>query len=77
MANTSILYANGTGVSEDYALEWTRFQRFAAEDEDTALYYLSCMYTEGHGVPCNLAAAVRWWHHNSAAQGLEARMQRS
>ena len=63
------MYANGVGVSEDYA-EAARWYRLAAEQGDaSAQYNLGLMYANGDGVPEDDAEAVRWYRL-AAEQGL-------
>jgi TPR repeat protein len=60
-SNLGIMYANGTGVRQDYAeaAEW--YRRAAERGHANAGLNLGVMYASGRGVPRDLAEAARWF----------------
>ena len=67
--NLGLCYAEGEGVTKDYA-EAVRWWRKAAEQGDAdAQYNLGWCYANGEGVTKDVAEAVRWYR-KAAEQGL-------
>jgi TPR repeat protein len=59
--NLGLMYANGTGVLQDYktAVKW--FRLAAKQGVARAQYNLGWMYANGHGVPLDYKTAVKWY----------------
>jgi TPR repeat protein len=63
-----VMYANGQGVPQDYAVALKWFRLAAAQGNAAAQYNLGLMYDAGHGVPQDYTAALKWYRL-AAAQG--------
>ena len=67
--NLGVMYANGEGISQDYA-EAARWHRLAADQGDaTAQFNLGVLYGRGQGVPQDDAPGNQWFRR-AAQQGL-------
>jgi len=62
------MYANGRGVTQDFAEAVKLYKEAADQGYAVAQDNLGIMYNEGHGVPQDLAEAVKWWR-KAAEQG--------
>jgi uncharacterized protein len=63
-----LMYANGKGVSRDYAAAVTWYRKAADQDYDHAQVLLGAMYATGKGVPKSDLQAFRWYR-KAADQG--------
>jgi TPR repeat protein len=63
VAQTSLgkMYADGRGVSQDYAEAQRRFRLAANQGNPTAQYNLGLMYAAGQGMAQDYAEATRWY----------------
>ena len=68
MFNLGLLYANGQGVTQDYAKAREWFEKAAAEGDADAMNNLGILYHNGQGVPQDDAKA-REWYERAAAKG--------
>jgi hypothetical protein len=69
--NLGMLYYEGHGVTQDYAMARQWWEQAAAQGNAAAQYNLGVLYKKGQGVPQNDATA-REWFEKAAAQGHEA-----
>jgi hypothetical protein len=63
IAQTDIgkMYAEGRGVSQDFAQAKMWFEKAAAQNQADGLYNLGLTYANGDGVTQDWAAAVKWY----------------
>jgi TPR repeat protein len=68
MFNLGLLYHNGHGVAQDYAMAREWFGKAADEGNASAMFNLGVFYDEGFGVAQDYAKA-REWYEKAAARG--------
>ena len=66
--NLGVLYANGNGGPQDYAIARGWYEKAAAQGYAGAQNNLGILYEHGWGVPQDYAMAQQWWE-KAAAQG--------
>src|SRR5262249_26602002 len=71
MNNLGALYANGLGVTQDYAKAREWFQKAADKGDESAMSNLASLYAEGFGVAQDYAKA-REWLEKAADKGDES-----
>jgi uncharacterized protein len=59
--NLGLMYANGRGVSQDYAAAITWYQKAADQGDAEAQLNLGLMYASGRGVPKDPVSAHMWF----------------
>ena len=69
--NLGMLYYEGHGVMQDYAMARQWWEQAAAQGNAAAQFNLGVLYKKGQGVPQNNATARKWFE-KAAAQGYEA-----
>jgi hypothetical protein len=60
------IYATGRGVTQDYAIARSWFEKAAAQGHGWALYQLGQLFADGSGVPQDYKKAREWWEQASA-----------
>jgi tetratricopeptide (TPR) repeat protein len=68
MAILGLLYANGRGVAQDYAMAREWFEKAAHKDAADAMGFLGLLYANGRGVTQDYAKA-REWYEKAADKG--------
>jgi TPR repeat protein len=63
-----LLYDKGDGVSQDYTVARTWYEKAAVQGYAMAQFYLGVLYDKGYGVPRDYTVA-RTWYENAAARG--------
>ena len=64
--NLGVMYANGTGVAQDYPAAAGWFRKAADQGNALAQNNLGVMYDKGQGVAQDYAAAVSWYRKQVA-----------
>jgi TPR repeat protein len=70
MSNIGAIYAQGQGVTQDFAQAMIWFKKAADRGDSGGMYNLGQLYDTGNGVPQDHAQA-RIWYRKAAAGGDE------
>src|SRR4051794_10850211 len=61
MFNLGLLYENGRGVTQDYAMARDWYTKAADKGQASAMFYLGLLYENGRGVTQDYAMARDWY----------------
>lgn len=61
------IYFFGRGVTRDYTLARTWYEKAAAAGDSEGFHFLGLIYERGFGVPADVKTALDWYHKGAAA----------